>query len=150
MRAIEFEWSELGIAVTAELADDKNPAKCDVLWKNLPIHTVQSHAFSSGERMYAPCRIVSDVADEWLDPRSRDPKIGHWEETFWGRVPVKPGLVLANKATRGDERSRISIQTRKQRSFRNVHVVQLDADRAERLSRDDEFPYVGVPIRQRV
>ena len=96
MRAIEFEWSELEIAVTAELADEKNPAKCDVLWRNLPIHSVQSHAFSSGERMYAPCKIVSDVADEWLDPRSRNPKIGHWEETFWGRVPVKPGLVLAN------------------------------------------------------
>lgn len=96
MRQIEFEWPELGITVTARLADDKNPRKCDVLWDNLPIESIQSHSFSSGERMYAPWRIVSDVANEWVDPRGNDPQIGHWEEKYWGRVPVKPGLVLAN------------------------------------------------------
>ncbi len=96
MRQIEFEWPELGITVTANLADDKNLRKCSVLWDHLPIYTVQSHSFSSGERMYAPCRIVSDVANEWVDPRSNNPRIGHWEEKYWGRVPVKPGLVLAS------------------------------------------------------
>ena len=96
MRQIEFEWPELGVTVTANLADDKNPNKCSVLWDNLPIESIQSHSFSSGERMYAPLKIVSDVANEWVDPRSSNPQIGHWEEKYWGRVPVKPGLVLAS------------------------------------------------------
>ena len=96
MRQIEFEWPELGITVTANLADDKNSSKCNILWDNLPIETIQTHAFSSGDRMYAPTKIVSNVANEWVDPRSNNPQIGHWEEKYWGRVPVKPGLVMTN------------------------------------------------------
>jgi len=79
MRAIDFEWSELGIAVTAELADDKNPAKCDVLWRNLPIHSVQSHAFSSGERMYAPSPMNGSTR-EVVIPRSGTGKKRFGEE----------------------------------------------------------------------
>jgi hypothetical protein len=96
MRQIEIEWPELGVTVTANLADDKNPSKCNVLWENLPIKSIQSHAFSSGDRMYFPTRIVNDVANEWVDPRSNNPVIGHWENKYWGRVPVKPGLIQAN------------------------------------------------------
>lgn len=96
MRQIEIEWPELGITVTANLADDKNPSKCNVLWDNLPIESIQSHCFSSGERIYAPCRIVSDVADEWVDPRSRAYLSSFWEMKYWGSIPVKPGLVLTN------------------------------------------------------
>jgi len=96
MRQIEFEWPELGITVTANLAEDVNPQKCDVLWDHLPIESIQSHALSSGDRMYFPCRIYSSVENDWVDPRSENPQIGHWEEKYWGRVPVKPGLVMAN------------------------------------------------------
>ncbi len=56
-KEIQMEWSELGIVVTATLWEDKNPKLCSLLWENLPIETIQSHAMASGEQIAAALNI---------------------------------------------------------------------------------------------
>lgn len=93
-RQIELEYPELDVTITADLAEDKNPSKCNVLWDNLPLEFIQGHAFSSGDRMSTHIsRIVSDVQNEWADPRGKFPLLGNWEEKWWGRVPIKRGSI---------------------------------------------------------
>jgi hypothetical protein len=84
-REIEMEWPELGVKVTAILADDKNPSLCNVLWDNLPIETIQSHSGCSGEMMYAFHGIVSPVKPEYVED--------YTDKKYWGKVPFPWGVI---------------------------------------------------------
>ncbi len=63
-RQIEIHYPDLNITLTANLLEEKNPELCDLMWKNLPIETIQSHTMSTGEAMYCPHRIVALVRSQ--------------------------------------------------------------------------------------
>ena len=84
-RQIEMEWPELKTKVVATLADDKNPKLCDVLWKNLPIESIQSHAGCSGQMMYAFHNIVDFTKPEHVED--------HTAPKYWGKVPWPVGVI---------------------------------------------------------
>jgi len=63
-RQIEIQYPDLEITLTADLLEEKNPELCDLMWRNLPIETIQSHTMSTGEAMYCPHRIVDFVKSQ--------------------------------------------------------------------------------------
>lgn len=75
MRQIEIEWVQLERKIVATLAEEKNQALCDLLWKYLPYSSIQHHALISGQHLYHYDPIVeSFFADaKTKESRSRSP-----------------------------------------------------------------------------
>lgn len=87
-RKIEMEWPELGVKVTATLADDKNPRLCDVLWNNLPIESIQGHSLVAGQHIMIPHNIVSFVKPEYEED--------YTARKYWGNNTLRPGSIRIN------------------------------------------------------
>ena len=75
MRTIEIEWRPLGIKVLAELSDEPNRNLSDLLWENLPYHSLQNHALVSGHHLYhlVPSRPLLYAQAEWKEDRTKSP-----------------------------------------------------------------------------
>ncbi|MGC4153600.1 MAG: hypothetical protein QM628_11010 [Propionicimonas sp.] len=58
---VYFEFPSLNATLRARLLWDENPELCSLLVAELPFQTVYSHAFASGQCIYAPHRIVGAV-----------------------------------------------------------------------------------------
>lgn len=70
IRMIKLEWKELGIAVRANLLNDKAPHFCAALEKLLPFESIQGHTVISGANMSVPMKLL------WLErefPAERAP-----------------------------------------------------------------------------
>ncbi len=68
-RQIEIEWVGINRKVTADLLDDKNAGLADLLWRNLPYNSIQSHALVSGDHLYHVAPINELV---WAQPAMRE------------------------------------------------------------------------------
>jgi len=68
-RQIEIEWVGINRKVTADLLDDKNAELADLLWRNLPYNSIQSHALVSGDHLYHVAPINELV---WAQPAMRE------------------------------------------------------------------------------
>ncbi len=75
MRQLEIEWLLPGGGpakkVVATLAEDKNPALCDLLWRYLPYSSIQHHALISGQHLYHYDPIVESFFAEAQTKESR-------------------------------------------------------------------------------
>lgn len=74
-RLIEINWVELGLSVTAELKDDKNPKLASFFWDSLPYNTLQNHALVSGDHLYhmTPFRDLVYSSAQYKEDRTRSP-----------------------------------------------------------------------------
>lgn len=84
-RYIYLEWPELRVKVRAKLMDKKNPTICNFLWKNLPMHIMQSHTMVSGDIMFAFHTITKQLPVEYVEDFT--------DQKYWGHVPTKIGCV---------------------------------------------------------
>lgn len=93
-KMIEIEYPDLGIVMTATLWEDKNQKLCKLLWDNLPIETIQSHALASGEQVFAPIKIraVETGAYFELESKQEPGKIFMYTQSYsiigWNYGPV--------------------------------------------------------------
>lgn len=69
MRQIELEWVGTGCKVTADLFEDKNRVLSDILWRNLPYNSIQSHALVSGDHLYHVAPIAELV---WTHAQTKE------------------------------------------------------------------------------
>lgn len=60
-KQMEVEYPDFAATFTVRLLTEKNPELCNLLWNNLPIETIESHAMASGELMFASHTIVAVV-----------------------------------------------------------------------------------------
>lgn len=59
---MKIEWPDLEASVKADFLEELNPELCDVLRRNLPVETIQSHGVIAGGLLMAPTRIVCTSA----------------------------------------------------------------------------------------
>lgn len=63
-REIEIEWSDFGVAISAELLDGENPEICEVFWQCLPFQTIFAASMSAGEMFKIPIPVTLPIAAE--------------------------------------------------------------------------------------
>lgn len=100
---ILMQWPELEMEVRVRLLNDINPALCNLLYDQLPLTSIQSHAVVCGAQMYFPFAVsvvpagvrFEDMATQPVGRMNIEPKFHYLSVNYGPNHEAVPALAVA-------------------------------------------------------